>query len=172
MDLLVKLLATKAIAVLIGVAALLGGKKGDIVFTTPNIKVISDTVVINTTLKNSFNNEIKEIILSGTPVTIRLIISANDLVMEIPHSIKYDLINKTFTVTKLQDALIVKDFNAASRSMNGFNNIKIFCPTKELTVIMKAVIYPTKIAAIGNKDFELMCFWDYQAPTLKFVVKK
>ncbi|MBI4722596.1 MAG: hypothetical protein HY769_06315 [Candidatus Stahlbacteria bacterium] len=172
MDILVKLLATKVIAVLIGVAVLFGGKKGDIVFTTPNIKVISDTVVINTTLKNSFNKELKEIILSGTPVTIRLLISANNLIMEVPHSIRYDLIAKTFTVTKLQDSLIVKDFNSASRSINGFNNIKLFCPAKELTVIMKAVIDPTKIAAIGNKNFELMCFWNYQAPVLKFVVKK
>lgn len=172
MDILIKLLATKVVAGLIGVAALLGGKKGDVMLTKPDIKIISDTIFINTALKNSFSEGLEKIILSGTPVSMRLIILADNFMGEVVHNIKYDLIKKTFTVTRSQDSVVVKDIGTAKRLANEFNNLKILYRGREVSIIIKARLAPVKIEAIGDKEFELMYFWDYHSPTLKFVVRR
>jgi hypothetical protein len=172
MDLLVSLLATKAIAVLIGVTALLIGKKGDVVITPPAVRTVSDTIFITTELKNAFPKKLEEIILSGTPVTVRLSISSGKQRGEVTHCVTYDLSKKNFLVVKTPDSLTVEDIDAAKRLMSRFEDIKIVLPGREVTIILRATLDPAKIEALENKEFELMCFWDYQAPSLKFVAKK
>ena len=184
MEILLQFLATKAVAALIGVVALLGVKKADVVLSKPEVKILSDSIHINTSLKNSFPEELEKIILSGTPVTIRLKISYSTkdttLNQEISHRIKYDLASKTFLFVSfcgesITSPIKLKDIDSAKKSMNKFNVGVGLNPAptgKEITVIMRAIIDPIKIGAIGNKDFELMAFWDYHTPTLKFVIKQ
>lgn len=183
MEILLQFVATKAVAALIGVVALLGAKQSDVTFTKPEI-TISDSISINTTLKNSFPKELEKIILSGTPVTIRLktICSTKDTALnqEIIHRVKYDLADKTFLfVSYCQDRkdspVKVKDIKEIKKFMNEFNIVitRQFASTgKDITVIMRATIDPIKIEAMENKNFELMAFWDYHTPTLKFVVNQ
>ena len=65
--------------------------------------------------------------------------------------------------------------DAAKKLMNKFNVAiavpELFLSSEKVIVIMRATIDPVKIGAIGDKEFELMAFWDYHTPTLKFVVK-
>ena len=186
MEILLQFLATKALAALIGVVALLGVKKADVTLTKPEIKILSDSVCISTTLKNGFPEKLEKIILSGTPVTIRLTTSYSvrdtTLSKEIVHRIRYDLANKTFLfVSCCRDRAIsssqhkAKDMDAAKKLMNKFNVVipvpELFLSSEKVIVIMRVTIDPVKIEAIGDKEFELMAFWDYHTPTLKFVVK-
>jgi hypothetical protein len=172
MDLLVPLVATKVIAILIGVTALMAGKKNDVVITPPAIRTISDTIFVSTELRNAFPKKLEEIILSGTPVTLRLAISAGNQRGEVTHCVKYDLSKKNFLIINPPDSSIAKDMDAAKRLMSRFNNMRIVHPGKEVTIILRATLDRAKIEALENKEFELMCFWDYQAPSLKFVAKK
>lgn len=184
MEILLSLLATKVVAGIIGVVALLGVKQSDVVFTPPQTKIVSDTIYINTTLKNSFPKELEKIVLSGTPVTIRLKVSlyGRDVtsIHETTHQITYELSTKTFFLVGDEgNTITLKDLSKAKDFMNSFKigiNFQLPLrgepPGEKITAILKATLDPIQIEAMGGKQFDLMCFWDYQTPTFKFVIKK
>ena len=187
MEILLSLLATKVVAGIIGVVALLGVKQSDVIITPPVTKVVSDSIYINTTLKNSFPKELEKIVLSGTPVTIRLKLSLSDknttLTQEAIHQIAYELSTKTFFLWfdfahhktgNRNDTLKLKDFAKAKEFMNKFKiGINFKLPNNEkFTGILKATLDPITIEAMGGRQFDLMCFWDYHTPTFKFFIKQ
>lgn len=179
MEILLSLLATKVVAGIIGVAALLGVKQSDVVIAHPETKIVSDSIYINTTLKNSFPKELEKVVLSGTPVTIRLKLSLSGknitLTQEAIHQIAYELPTKTFFLTgNGNDTLKLKDFTKAKEFMNKFKigiNFKL-PPNEKFTGILKVTLDPITIEAMGGKQFDLMCFWDYHTPTFKFFIKQ
>lgn len=180
MEVLLGFFGTKTVAALIGVMALLGAKNKDVAFTKPEISIVADTIYISTSLKNSFPKGLKDIILSGTPVNMRFTLQGvtrgkgSNLYREIIHNVKYDIVTKKFLVTLSEEntTISVEKFEAAEILMNKLKEIKIIRSNRELNMLLKATIDPVNIEAIGGKEFQLMAFWDYQTPYLKFPIKK
>lgn len=176
MEILLNFAATKAIAVIIGVVTLLGTKNKDVTFTKPQIVVVSDTVYVSTVLKNGFPKGLKEIILSGTPVNLRVTFQNkdSDFSKEILHTVKYDIASKSFLITTSEPdtSFTVKEIADMEKYVSKFNKVRFICPEKQTVMLVKAYMDPVKMEAIGGKEFELIAFWDYQMPSLKFIIKK
>ncbi|MFA5032011.1 MAG: hypothetical protein WC614_03225 [bacterium] len=184
MEVLLNFAATKVIAVVIGVVALLGTKGKDVAFTTPKIIVVSDTIYVSTVLKSAFPKGLKEIILSGTPVNLRVTFQNKESDLrqggmshfskEIVHNVKYNIAEKNFliTISESDTSFVVKEMRQVEQCMTNFNKVKLVCPDKYIVMVVKAYMDPIKMEAIGGKEFELMAFWDYQMPSLKFIIKR
>lgn len=176
MEVLLGFMGTKAVAAIIGVMALLGAKDKDVEFTKTRVILAADTLTINTKLKNSFPKGLKDIILSGTPVNMRFTFQNKEAnsTMEVIHNVKYDIVTKSFTLTlsEIDKSFTVKTMKEVENIMNTLEDIKIIYPVKGAVIILKAIMDPVNIEAIGGKEFQLMAFWDYQVPVSKIVAKK
>ncbi|MDD5530483.1 MAG: hypothetical protein PHX21_10730 [bacterium] len=176
MEVLLNFAATKVIAVVIGVVTLLGTKSKDVAFTKPQVVVVSDTIYVSTVLKNAFPKGLKEIILSGTPVNLRATFQNKETSFskEITHNVKYNIAEKNFliTISESDTSFLVKEMGNVEQCMTNFNKVKLVCPDKNINMVGKAYMDPVKMEAIGGKEFELIAFWDYQMPSLKFIIKK
>lgn len=150
----------------------------------PQITVESEQLTVKTKLLNAFPEELDEIFLSGTPVTLKFKVNLRDrngLIeeKELFHTVIYDLSKREYIVIisyqpsskTTTDILEMKKW-FGELNANLVPKEKIL-PEKLYIIEIAACLLPIKIKPLKMK-FDLMTFWEYKIPkvTSQFALKE
>ena len=178
MPLLLKILGVKAIGTLIGTIILLTRPAPG--FTTLNIVLEDDSVVVETVLKKGFSEGLDEIIMSGSEVavfyTVRLFEKDADgntktiAKKMIYQSITFSLAESEFRVIVNSDSTVVLSDVEEAKSLIS----SVWMKSAPVSVIKDEYRYSLKIdaalntieiEAIDAKEFDLNAFWNFRYPS-------
>jgi hypothetical protein len=155
--------------------------KAHVTITGVQVVVTSQEVRAGCDVVNAYPLELRKLAQSGTPILLYVFTEARQVRKDslvgscaAENGIEYDLLAKQYRVRRSvqADTLLFSNLDsalAASARFNGMNVIpkEKIDPQKSYYFIMWAVLGKTKVEALGNKEIDLMYFWNYSRPSLR-----
>ncbi len=144
----------------------------------PQMCINDNQVMINERLLYGFQEELTELIHSGTKVTIRFEIvlrQRNEVIKacEITHSVVYDVAKQEYTVICSEGEKREKNIQTRNeREMRErMSNVDMsilsaqeIIPGKDYCLQITAELLPIKIKALRGGEFLISALWDYKKP--------
>lgn len=141
----------------------------------PQMNINDNQVIVNERLLYGFQEELTELIHSGTRVTIRfefVLKQGNELIKtcEISHSVIYDVAKQEYTVTCSEREKNIQTRNEREmRERMSLVDITILSaqeiiPHKDYCLQVMAELLPIKIKALRGGEFLIPALWDYKKP--------
>ncbi len=142
------------------------------------VKTVKDTIFVESTLKNGFNEGLNEIIMSGSEVVISYRInfvernqnSSEEILVckDVNQSIKYHLVSNEFFIVRNYDTLKIVDFSKArdevSRFVIGLIPINQISEQSRYSIRLSATLNTIEIEALNRESFDLNAFWNFRYP--------
>jgi hypothetical protein len=145
------------------------------------VTVTQQDVKVSCVVTNAFGPELKKLAQSGTPILLYVFTQMkqadrDSLVTDnvVENRLEYDLAKKKYLLKQgvSGDSAAFEDIDSAIASASAFRMVPVLAkdrvmPDKSYYFIMWAVLGKTRVEALGNKNIDLMYFWDYKRPTLR-----
>jgi hypothetical protein len=161
---------------------LLGGGVGHdpaVAFQQPQILITRSEIRLNCRLVNGYPEELKKLIATATPVFVYLFLEFNEngdpvVKVTIESTISYDLIGKSYSITKSSspDTVRRSTIDSATAIAGAFVNVPLYEKGRLkagalYSVNGYAVLGKTKVEALDNKEIDCMYFWNFRRPSFK-----
>jgi len=179
MGILLQFLATRALAPILGTIVLLTMGEHPVSLSKPEVLMKGDTLFISTKLNNGFTKELKEIIKSGTTVTLRLQVEA-DKKCYFTHTVHYDIEKRVYNID-FGEGVVIDDRKISTDNEEKMIGLvshfsHIFFLKNEISLSQKikirAFLDPVRLDFLDNEEFDLMTLWDYISPQQTIEVKR
>ena len=145
------------------------------------VHVTQQDIRVSCVVAHAFARDLRKLAQSGTPILLYVFTQVkqadNDSLVTatvVENRLVYDLARKRYFMKQnsAQDTLSFDELDSALAAASTFAMIPVMTkdrtgPDKSYYFIMWAVLGKTRIEALGNKDIDLMYFWDYKRPTLR-----
>jgi hypothetical protein len=145
------------------------------------IHVTQLDIRVSCTVSHAFARDLRKLAQSGTPILLYVFTQVkqadNDSLVTttvVENRLVYDLARKKYFMKQniVNDTLSFADPDSALAAASTFAMIPVLAkdrtvPDKSYYFITWAVLGKTRVEALGNKDIDLMYFWDYKRPTLR-----
>jgi hypothetical protein len=142
----------------------------------PQMSINDNQVIIHERLLYGFQEELTELIHSGTKVTIRfnlVLRQRNEVIKdcEITHSVIYDVAKQEYTVicSEREKNIQTKNEREMREKMSTVDiailSANEVIPDKDYCLQVTAELLSIKIKALRGGEFLLSALWDYKKPT-------
>jgi hypothetical protein len=145
------------------------------------VHVTHQDIRVSCVVAHAFARDLKKLAQSGTPILLYVFTQVkqadNDSLVTatvVENSLVYDLARKKYFMKQniAGDTLSFGDIDSALAAASSFVMMPVMTkekagPDKSYYFIMWAVLGKTRVEALGNKDIDLMYFWNYKRPTLR-----
>ncbi len=175
-------LAAKSLALLTGIF-MTGSKEGAVLISKPNLYIKNNQIMFSCETQNVINKDLREFILSGTPVKIEYEIfliqygrenqEESRQVIAIEYTVEYDLVKQNFRLFKNQDCILQdKSYEKIDGSLSQPKDIALINQAliesdKYYVLSVKIALGKIKIEGLKNKEIDLISFWNYHKPYLE-----
>lgn len=176
MAVLLKFFGTKIVATLLGGWFLFGQSDKSPSLTEPVLAIQDGRITVSVRVENGFNEEIIQLILTGTPVTLRfevIVTEDNRVTWEevIKHRVVYNPGTKVFSVEFTEkNKAETEDEPSMKKLMSEITYLQVmekFSLEKNYEVSVKVKLEPISVEAAGGEEFDLMTFWNFKTPEAK-----
>jgi hypothetical protein len=145
------------------------------------VAVTLKDVKVSCSVVNAYPQEMKRLALSGTPVLLYVFTEARQVekdslvaTVAAENRIEYDLVDKRCRLVRSAsgDTLIFSSLDSALTASTAFGRVAVLSKMqiradRSYYFIMWAVLGKTRVEALGNREIDLMYFWNYKRPTLR-----
>jgi hypothetical protein len=150
-------------------------------FSPPSIVVVRQNVLVSCALINGYPKRLRDLAQAATPVLLYVTVELRDETESTPvvnrteeSILTFDLVGKTYTVSHSRGAEPMR-YSALDSALAGaalFREVPV-APIAEIAadhwyhLVIYAVLGKARIEALGNKEVDLMYYWDYKRPMVK-----
>jgi hypothetical protein len=174
MALLLNFFGTKVAAALLGGWVLFGHSAKAPSLSPPQMASSTGRIVVSTTLRNGFSDDLNQVILTGTPVTLTFSAALLDdtkslIEQESHHTVTYDPGTKAFCVIADSETKTTNDQQTMQSWLTTLTNLSLL-ETSALRAegsyraVVQAKLEPISVEAAEGKKFDLMTFWQFRIP--------
>jgi hypothetical protein len=174
MALLLNFFGTKVAAALLGGWILFGHSAKTPSLSPPQMASSGGKIVISATLKNGFPEELDQVILTGTPVTLTFSAALLDdtktlIEQETYHTVTYDPGTKAFSVVANGEIKTTSDKETMQSWLGALANFPFLetsalRPEGSYRAVVQARLEPISVEAVEGKKFDLMTLWQFRVP--------
>ena len=145
------------------------------------VLVTQQDIKVSCFVAHAFARDLRKLSQSGTPILLYIFTQVkqadNDSLvstMVVENSLVYDLARKKYFMKQniAADTLSFANTDSALAAASTLAMVPVLTKDKvnadkSYYFIMWAVLGSARVEALGNKDIDLMYFWDYKRPTLR-----
>lgn len=174
MALLLNFFGTKIAAALLGGWILFGHSAKVPSLSPPQMASSGGKIVVSTVLKDGFPDELDQVILTGTPVTLDFSASLLDDTkslseQETYHTVTYDPGTKAFSVIADGASKTTSDQQTMQSWLGSLTNLPLvetstLRPEGSYRTVVQARLEPISVEAVEGKKFDLMTLWQFRVP--------
>jgi hypothetical protein len=179
MDLIIGLIV--AVKSLVFMGGFISPDKLPVRIAAMQVNITQQDVRVSCAVSNAFTKDLRKLTRSGTPILLYVFSQVkqaghDSLVagMVIENMLVYDLAKKKYLLKQglAKDTLSFANQDSAIAAASSFPMMPVMpkagiVPDKAYYFILWAVLGKARVEALGNKDIDLMYFWDYKRPSLK-----
>jgi hypothetical protein len=159
----------------------LGGSQSLAELSAPRIILSGNEIKVNCAVTNALPQDLKRLAESGTQILIYLTLDLRDATDRtsvnraiVENSLRYDLINKRYIVVSSvdNDTLEYTAPDSALASFTRFLKVPV-AATKKISadhtyyIEMFSMLGKVRVEAVGNKEIDLMYFWNFKRPSVR-----
>jgi len=177
MALLLNFFGTKVAAALLGGWILFGHSAKAPSLSPPLLASSGGKIVVSTALDNGFPDDLEQVILTGTPVTLTFTAALQDDAQTIVEqgtrrTVTFDPGTKTFSVNSGGETQTTSDQKTMEAWMGTLVNFPLIetsslRPGGSYQAVVQARLEPISVEAVEGKKFDLMTLWQFRVPKAK-----